>query len=178
VYGTSTSLEWAVPIVVGETIAFVQLVPSPRARNIPAGKYRDIIAYTRRSDVAERDGGALTAFRRLAELSQLEEDWDTYGGLPPTTTAIEAAKHLLTEAASRITTAPSRTIDPDAVMPFPNGGVQVIWERNADELQVDVGPTGGLGDLWIRRGGGRREAVEAELAPADDILALVDQFLS
>lgn len=122
------------------------------------------------------DEGGLIAFRRLAELSRLEEDWDTYGGLPPTRTAIEAAKHLLSEAASRISMT-GRVVHPNAVMPFPNGGVQVIWERNADELQVDVGPTGDLGYLWIKRGTGRREAVEAEVAPTADILALVDQFL-
>lgn len=126
----------------------------------------------------DRSSREPAAFGRLDELSYLEEDWDSYGATPPTPTAIESAKGLLTRVASRNDVVPGHGVGPDAVMPFPNGGVQLIWERNSSELQVDVGPTGDFGYLWIKREDGRREAVEAEVAPGDEILTLVDQFLS
>ena len=122
--------------------------------------------------------GEPPALRRLAELSQLEEDWDSYGGLPPTPEALRAAKRLLTRILPRNGPVPGRGTDPDAVLPFPNGGVQIVWERDAEELQVDVGPTGDLGYLWIRQSGGHRESVEAEPVTDEAILALVDQFLN
>jgi hypothetical protein len=112
--------------------------------------------------------------RRLAEVARLEEDRDSYGGLPPTPAAIRAARRLLLQNGS----IPRQGVDPDAVFPFPNGGVQLVWERNADELQVDVGPSGDIGYLWVRRAGGARESSEAELATDEAILTLVDQFVS
>ena len=122
--------------------------------------------------------GEPSVLRRLAELSRLEEDWDSYGGLPPTPEALRAAKRLLTRILPRNGLVPGRGADPGAVLPFPNGGVQIVWERNADELQVDVGPTGDLGYLWIRRAGGERESVEAEPVTDEAILTLIDQFLN
>lgn len=126
---------------------------------------------------ARRERGDPATSQRLAELSHLDVDWDTYGGLPPTPTAIEAARQLLALAASA-TSMNGHAMTPDAVLPFPNGGVQLIWERGADELQVDIGPTGDLGYLLVSRTGDRREATEAEAIPLDEILALVGQFLS
>lgn len=109
-------------------------------------------------------------FGRLDELSALEEDWDSYGGHPPTARAIGAASRLIVESTSHTGDIPS------AVMPFPSGGLQVIWERGQDELQVDVGPDGGLGYLTMHRGEGEPAMAEAEGVSLDDVLALVQQL--
>ena len=108
-------------------------------------------------------------FGRLDELSALHDDWDSYGGLPPTARAIGAASRLIVEATTHTGDVPS------AVMPFPNGGVQVIWERSRDELQVDVGPDGGLGYLSIHRGDGEPAMAEADDVSLADVLALVQR---
>jgi len=132
----------------------------------------------------EGDGAALTIHRadtsdvaglralalRLDELSVLEEDWDSYGGLPPTARAVAAASRLMIEAVAVTGEVP------DAVMPFPNGGLQVIWERGAHELQVDVGPDGCLGYLEIQRGAGDPDMREADRVSLIDIVARVDQL--
>lgn len=109
-------------------------------------------------------------FGRLDELSALEDDWDSYGGRSPTARAIGVASRLIVEATTQVGDVPS------AVMPFPNGGLQVIWERGRDELQVDVGPDGGLGYLTIHRGDGKPAMEEADGATLAGILALVQQL--
>ena len=108
-------------------------------------------------------------FGRLDELSALQEDWDSYGGCPPTARAIGAASRLIVEAAAHVGHVPS------AVMPFPNGGLQVIWERGQDELQVDVGPDGGFGYLTVHLGDGEPAMAEADGVSLTDVLALVQQ---
>ena len=132
----------------------------------------------------ESDGAALTVQRadtsdaaglrvlalRLDELSVLEEDWDSYGGFPPTARAVAAASRLMIEAVAVTGEAP------DAVMPFPNGGLQVIWARGAHELQVDVGPDGCLGYLEIQRGAGDPDMREADGVSLRDIVAYVGQL--
>ena len=115
--------------------------------------------------------GLRALFGRLDELSALEEDWDSYGGRPPTARAIGAASRLIVEATTHDGDIPS------AVMPFPNGGLHVIWERGRDELQVDVGPDGGLGYLAIHRGDGEPAMTEADGLSLADILSLVKQLL-
>lgn len=114
--------------------------------------------------------GLRALFGRLDELSALEEDWDSYGGRPPTARAIGAASRLIVEATTRTGDVPS------AVMPFPNGGLQVIWERGQDELQVDVGLDGGFGYLAIHRGDGVPVMTEADDISLADVLTLVQQL--
>ena len=112
----------------------------------------------------------LALFGRLDELSALQEDWDSYGALPPTARAIGVASRLIVEATAHVGDVPS------AVMPFPNGGLQVIWERGRDELQVDVGPDGSFGYLTVHRGDGEPAMTEADGLSLSDILALVQQL--
>jgi hypothetical protein len=113
--------------------------------------------------------GIRALFGRLDELSSLEDDWDSYGGRPPTARAMGAASHLIVEATTHVGKVPSD------VMPFPNGGLQVIWELSEREIQVDVGPDGSLGYLTVDRGGGRPEMTESSCASLSDVLALVAQ---
>ena len=122
-----------------------------------------------RADTSDAAGLRALALR-LDELSLLEVDWDSYGGLPPTARAVAAASRLMIEAVAVTGEVP------DAVMPFPNGGLQVIWERGAQELQVDVGPDGCLGYLAIQRGAGDPVMREADGVSLSDIVVLVGQL--
>ena len=124
---------------------------------------------TQRADTSDAAGLRALALR-LDELSLLEVDWDSYGGLPPTARAVAAATRLMIEAVAVTGEAP------DAVMPFPNGGLQVIWERGAQELQADVGPDGCFGYLTIQRGTGNPVMREADRVSLSDIVLLVGQL--
>jgi hypothetical protein len=44
--------------------------------------------------------GLRALFARLDELSALQADWDSYGGLPPTARSIGAASRLIVEVAA------------------------------------------------------------------------------
>src|SRR5690348_7087833 len=90
--------------------------------------------------------GLRASFERLDALSKLERDWDSYDGLPPTARAIGLASRVIVESATNAGGAPSD------VMPLPAGGLQLIWEHQHDELQIDIGPDGALGYLMIHRG--------------------------
>lgn len=107
---------------------------------------------------------------RLTELAALEPDWDSYGGLPPTARAVEAARRLLKDVMDRTGKAPT------AVLPFPSGGLQAIWERCDNELQVDIGPDGAFGYLSVQRGAGPVKMSEAEDVSLDTVLTLVEQI--
>ena len=61
-------------------------------------------------------------------------------------------------------------------MPFPNGGLQVIWDRGKDQLQIDVGPDGSLGYLAVHRGDGEPAMTEADGILLADVLALIQQL--
>jgi hypothetical protein len=114
--------------------------------------------------------GLRTLSIRLDELAALEADWDSYGGLPPTARAIAAASRLMIEAV-----ACTRQI-PSDIVPFPNGGLQVVWERDLDELQIDVGPDGAFGYLAIHRGEGPPSMHEADDLSLTDAVTLVSQL--
>jgi hypothetical protein len=117
------------------------------------------------------------AFDRLAEIAKLEEDWDTYDGLPPTCLAVASAGQLIIAAAERLGDDVGEAVAPYGVMPFPDGGVQVTWRRAAGELQVDVGPHGSFGYLRIDREDGERTASEAESVSFPDIVGAIEHFL-
>ncbi len=117
------------------------------------------------------------AFDRLAEIARLEQDWDTYDGLPPTRLAVASAGQLIIAVAERLADEVGEAIAPYAVMPFPDGGVQVTWRRSAGELQVDVGPGGSFGYLRIDREGGQRNASEAEGLPFPEVIDTIERFL-
>jgi hypothetical protein len=114
--------------------------------------------------------GLRALFERLDELSALRQDWDSYGGLPPTARAIGAASRLIVEATTRGDEVPAE------VMPFPDGGLHVIWEQGQTELQIDVGPSGTLGYLVIHQTDGSRTMTEGEGISLAEALALVAQL--
>src|SRR5438094_6480972 len=86
-------------------------------------------------------------FRRLDELSQLDENWDTYGGHPPPPPAVDAARKLLRSAETRFVSSAGDWVRPFDIAPIPSGGAQLEWRYGERELIVDIGPEGELGYL-------------------------------
>lgn len=86
---------------------------------------------------------------RLAELARLEPDWDSYGGFPPTDRAVADAASIMRTAFNKFgPTAGERAI-PYGVFPIADGGVQLEWHGPSSELELNVGPEGGLSFLVI-----------------------------
>src|SRR4051812_42777406 len=97
----------------------------------------------------------------------LESDWDSYGGLLPTARAVGLASRVIVESVADAGEPPS------AVMPLPDGGLQLIWEHGSDELQIDVGSAGALGFLTIHRDGDEPGMTEGDIVSLSDALAQV-----
>lgn len=114
--------------------------------------------------------GLRALFERLDMLSMLEPDWDSYGGAPPTARAIGLASRMIVESVASVREGPT------AVMPLPNGGLQLIWEHGQDELQVDVGPGGCLGYLAVHRGDGAPEMTEVDDVSFSEALTLIEKL--
>ena len=64
---------------------------------------------------------------RLNSFLELEDKWDSYGGVPITNQAVDAARRIINESC--------RTPE---VGPLPNGGIDIEW----GELLVKVQPGG------------------------------------
>ncbi|MGO8859080.1 MAG: hypothetical protein ACLQO1_25790 [Steroidobacteraceae bacterium] len=68
---------------------------------------------------------------RLAELTTLKENWDSYGARRPAASSAIALFNVLTAVMDIETPAPS-------VVPSPLGHFQAEWHRNGVDLEVEV----------------------------------------
>jgi hypothetical protein len=88
-----------------------------------------------------------SAFQRLAELSTLEANWDSYGADPPTSQAIARANQLLSSIAGSLTAPGGGDARPWFIAPVADGGVQLEWRGRHGAVEVEVGPSGRIGYL-------------------------------
>jgi len=114
--------------------------------------------------------------QRLDELARLGEDWDSYGGKPPTAIAISTAHDLLAGIAERWTGS-----DPDllwAMAPLSDGGVQLEWRAGVGAIEVEIDPTGRLSYLverdeattvLLEHGTGERQGIRDEIGRLLDL---------
>jgi hypothetical protein len=74
---------------------------------------------------------------RLAELSVLEADWDSYGALSPSPRSLTMAEHIILGMVTRFE---ARGI-PTEVMPIADGGIQVEWRGRSADLALNAAQT-------------------------------------
>lgn len=90
------------------------------------------------------------AQRKIAELKQLPENWDSYGSRPIQQAAIEKAADLLSFL-SRL------DLPRPQIFPVPGGGVQFEFEQDRRELELEILPDGSIGFLLVAETGEMRE---------------------
>ena len=79
------------------------------------------------------------AVERIRKLTNLEPDWDGYGGSPPTEEAVKATAELLLETHKLIQGLPEGPF----IAPLPEGGLELEWELDSGaELMLVIPPTG------------------------------------
>jgi hypothetical protein len=100
------------------------------------------------------------ALQRLDELSKLERDWDSYGALPLTSTALARADALMRAVVDLLGARLGEKVAPYTLMPIADGGISVEWRGATADLELDVGPTGVLGYLLIDRSAHERQFEE------------------
>lgn len=96
------------------------------------------------------------SFQRLKSLSELESDWDSYGAEPISSSSIHLAlqflvvlRNVFAGISNEKSNGLSQKIEPYAIIPVPNGGVQLEWRGSTKDLELEVEPTGVFSYLLI-----------------------------
>lgn len=118
-----------------------------------------------------------STLNRLSRLAKLSKDWDSYGGDPPTKRSVSTAYGLLFEVDERFGPAAGQRISPFAIVPLAYGGVQMEWRGPFAEVEIEIGPEGKFGYLFIDKRGPERVFHEKDSATRSEILDLIAQTL-
>ena len=110
------------------------------------------------------------ALNDLEQLGALGQNWDGLGSDPPTECAREAARSLLQLVSDRFWPTAGPSIEPFTVGALPGSGVLLDWRADGTSLEVDIGPRGELGYLFVDQRSGDRRAEEADAVPQATIL--------
>jgi len=118
-----------------------------------------------------------SARRRLADLTRLGQNWDSYGAVPPTSTAIDGALQFIDRAGKLFWRILGERARPTSISPLPSGGIELEWRLPAEFLAIDIGPEGRWG--YLRRSGSGRtaRAEEREGLTDDQLLPVLANFL-
>ena len=85
-------------------------------------------------------------YDRISDLKKLEENWDSYGGLPVAEAAIYSIRVLLSNLDIQDMPTPH-------VAPLPDGGIGLHWRVGARDLEIEVETSGAVHYLETRIGG-------------------------
>lgn len=118
------------------------------------------------------------ALRRIAQLADLPPDWDSYGADRLSGEAIVHARELLQAVNAAFGGAYGQNVQPYAIAPLNDGGVQLEWRGPAAEIEVEISYDGRLGYLFIDKRGGDRSFHEQGDVARPDVLRLIGQTLS
>lgn len=87
----------------------------------------------------------IDAVRSVVEISELQHNWDTYGGPPPSLEAVKASKKLIWGIRLDGPTLPN-------IVPSVGGGIQFEWSSAFRELELEVLPDGSFEYLRVEEG--------------------------
>jgi hypothetical protein len=103
---------------------------------------------------------------RLQHLSKLGENWDSYGGEAPTDKSILAALAVVSNVLRYESVAPM-------IFPLSEGGVQVEWHRDGEELEIRASRDGLISAFRFDEKAGRGEELgEIPMTDLPRLLAL------
>ena len=111
--------------------------------------------------------------RKLDELQNLPEDWDSYGADPISPNAIAKAKSIIISVTSSFGIAIGDVVQLTDVIPIADGGVQLEWVGPHAELEIEISPNGNIGLLYISGSGDRRKYEESEDNSLNDVYAMI-----
>ena len=82
------------------------------------------------------------SLRRIGELKQLPEDWDSYGSPRVQQLAAQRAVEIVRAAAME-------DVHPPQIVPVSGGGLQIEWTSGKRELEIEVLPDGSIEYLAV-----------------------------
>lgn len=101
----------------------------------------------------------IDATKRLAMLSKLPADWDSYGGAAPSKASVVAALALLMELWIDELLPAENGIE---IIPVPTGGIQLEWSRANGDLEVEIDRSGVMTSMIDWRNGTHEESHEGQ----------------
>jgi hypothetical protein len=125
----------------------------------------------------QTDSDLATLDRRLAHLRNLNENWDTYGGLPPSESAIEQTRQLLSAVATTATARTGRSSLPPVIAPTSDGGILLEWTTEHTDLEVEISEAGLLHTLQTRRNADGEQYDEREDLTVSEVVNLVASII-
>lgn len=81
------------------------------------------------------------AIQTIFAFSVLEEDWDSYGGIPPSDDARICATRFVLEIAESLPAALSHHHD---ITPVPDGGIQIEWTTEVGHIEFEFEESGSV----------------------------------
>lgn len=107
------------------------------------------------------------AQRKITELKQLPENWDSYGSRPIQSAAIEKAADLLAILSKLNLPQPQ-------VFPVPGGGIQFEFQQDRRELELEILPDGSIEFLIVTNGDEMREGAIPSVSMAEIYLLVYE----
>lgn len=114
---------------------------------------------------------------QLSGFSELQPDWDSYGGSAPSSRAVNLARRLIIEVGTRLFLSRGNRAAPHDLGPTPNGGIEVEWRGDWRSIAVEVGPHGHLDYLLIDRRKGDRQYVEKHGVGWSEVESLIQDVI-
>jgi hypothetical protein len=105
------------------------------------------------------------AQKELQALKKMPENWDSYGSPEITNEASKKVADLLGELARFGMSKPN-------IFPVSGGGLQLEWQKNARELEIEILPDGNIEFLIVDQNGEMREGK----AIGGDVLRLTQWY--
>lgn len=119
----------------------------------------------------------ITAIRKLDELQNLPQDWDSYGADPISQNAIETAKSIIISVMKSFSNAIGDVVQLTDVIPIADGGVQLEWVGPHAELEVEISPNSNISLLYISGSGDRRNYEESEDNSINAVYAMIARLI-
>lgn len=114
---------------------------------------------------------------RLNELALLKRNWDSYGGLAPSKNALGVARGFVEHTIGKWAPVIGETARPYVIVPVAGGGVQIEWRTPVRDIEVELGPDGSFGYLWVVRDSSGQHFDEGDNVTLDKVVDLVGQAL-
>ena len=108
--------------------------------------------------------------RRIAAFAELEPDWDSYGGEPSSPIARAEATRWVEIVGDLFGPRAGAAVRPYSVAPLADGGVQIEWRGPGGIVELEVGPAGELGYLFVKDQVSGSPCEEADDASWSDVL--------
>src|SRR3990172_155134 len=111
------------------------------------------------------------AVKRILQFQSLRDNWDSYGGHPPSFDVILTASSVVRNI----------TLDDPPkprIVPVPGGGIQFEWKKGRRELEIEGRPDGSIEYLKIDDGDPIGDGEELESASTGSVESLLSWLIA